>query len=151
MVHGHHGFGNSTIDLIKYEGKRTQWKYVVALFAVKYSADDKGILTIDESSVKKLSKVYFDMHDISVSFSEEDSGHGSMFNVMTVNTTSKPMSEMMDMYHFSKSQRSQVREILDSRSDDRWTELLYGFDGMNTSTAFVKVAKEQVGTVGGQI
>lgn len=142
---------DGTIDLIKYEGRRAQWKYVIALFAVKYSAVDDGILTIDESSVRKLSKVFFDMHDIHVSFSQEESGHGTIFNVITVNTSSKTMSEMMDMYHFNEYQRSQVREILDSKSDDRWTELLYGFNGMNTASAFVRVAKEQIGTVGGQI
>lgn len=56
------------IDLIRYEGKRSQRKYVIALYAVKYSNDSGDVMTINEDSVKKLSKVFFDMHNIQPAF-----------------------------------------------------------------------------------
>lgn len=138
------------LDLVRYTGRRSQWKYVIALYAIKYSKDNEEVFTLDENSVKKLAKVFFDMHEITVSFSQQRTDHGNILNVITVNTEAKTMGYMMNLYHFTRDQRIQARDLLDSRTDEQWTALLYGIDGLNSASSLVKIANEQVGTVGGQ-
>lgn len=144
-------YDNSDIDLIQYTGSRAQWKYVIALYAVKYSSEDGNVMTIDEDMVTKLSKVFFDMHEITASYSQTDSGYGTIWNVLTITTTAKSMAEMMEMYHFSADERAEAAEILGGETDDMWTSILYGFDGANGGYALVEVARGQIGNAGGQL
>lgn len=141
----------NSIDLIQYTGSRSQWKYVIALYAVKYASEDGNVMTIDENMVSKLSKVFFDMHEISANITQQDSGYGTTWNVLTITTTAKSMSEMMQKYNFNADEKAQITEILSSETDDMWTMLLYGIDGTNGGYSLVSIAKDQIGTVGGRL
>lgn len=144
-------YDNNDIDLIQYSGTRAQWKYVIALYAVKYSNEDGNVVTIDDNMVPKLSKVFFDMHTITASYTTKDSGYGTVWKVLTITTTAKTMAEMMDLYQFDKYERSQVADILASETDDMWSKILYGLDGANGGYALVEVAREQLNNMSGQM
>lgn len=141
-------YDDGSVDLIEYSGNRMQWKYVIAIYAVRYSEENGDVMTLDNAMVDRLTKMFFDFHDFDISFSWRDTEH-SRLKVMTVNTTTKTMQEVMDSYKFSESDREMVQELLMQNTNDMWVDLLYNISG-NGGYALVSVARDQIGTFGGQ-
>lgn len=142
-------YDDGSVDLIEYSGNRIQWKYVIAIYAVKYSNENGDVMTLNDKMVGNLEKIFFEFHDFDISFSWRDTEKDSRLKVMTVNTTTKTMAEMMDSYRFSESDREMVQDLLKQNTNEMWVDLLYDISG-NGGYALVSVARDQIGTPGGQ-
>lgn len=92
----------------------TNWTDIVAVFAVKTAgadADATDVVTMDEKRVDLLRKIFWDMNV--VTYSVETVGDGEdTETVLHITITSKTAQEMPDIYHFNKSQRQALTEML---------------------------------------
>lgn len=134
------------------------WREVIAIYSVKYSADPNNvepILYLNESNVKKVKQVFWDMNSISkrtetrkVKTSYTDrSGKVVEFYVdrpvLIVDFKSESKESVMDKYKFTDAQKKQVEELLSSKYDDLWMNLIYGSSSGNI--ALVNTALNEEG------
>lgn len=105
-------------------GRTPSWRDVVAVFACKtaWSADGTDVITLDAKRIDRLSKVFWDMTDISSSIEtikhedtnledEVDDSHTE--TILTVTTTAKTADDMRAEYNFSKQQNEALDLLLE--------------------------------------
>lgn len=148
-------------------GTKTQWKEVLATFAVKVTTDpDKpfDVVTLDAERQQLLRKTFWDMNSIDHRVEErevteivlEKDEDGSQKEVpktttvktLTVSLSHKSADEAGLTYGFTTEQFKLLHQLLDSKYDSTWQSVLYGV--RNGTGDIVEVALAQVGNVGGQ-
>lgn len=67
--------------------------------------------------------------------------------VLIINFETTPLEEIMKIYKFSDKQKEQVYDLLDSKNDDLWRNLIYG--SSNGNIALVNIALAEEGYVHG--
>lgn len=111
----------------------TNWTDIVAVFAVKTAgadADATDVVTMDEERIDLLRTIFWDMN--AVTYSVETTGDGEdSETILHITITSKMATEMPDVYHFNKSQRQALTEML--------------------KPEYVQMLGELVGTYGGEL
>lgn len=147
-------YDNITVSLVRYEGNKMQWKYILALYAVKYSTDGENILSVNKKTEERIKDIFYKVHSISADYVTEENPHAKSkdappdvnpyWTVLVVTTKAKPLSDVMDEMKFTKDQKSQVMNIVSDDTDDLWNEILYGHNG-NGGPALAKIAKGQIG------
>lgn len=143
-----------SVALTRYEGSKTQWKYILALYAVKYSSEGEDILTVDDKTEEKIKEIFYMIHSISANYVTEENPHAQAadappdvnpyWTVLVITTTAKGLSDVMDNMKFTDEQRREVMEIVGSDTEELWNNVLYGHDG-NGGPALAKIAKGQIG------
>ena len=111
----------------------TNWTDVVAVFAVKTAgadADATDVVTIDEERIDLIRTVFWDMNTVSYyvqTIKHEDSTE----TILHITITSKKATDMPDFYHFNKSQREALEEVLKPEYAQMLAELVgtYGRRG----------------------
>ena len=109
----------------------TNWTDVVAVFAVKTAgadADATDVVTIDEERIDLIRTVFWDMNTVSYyvqTIKREDSTE----TILHITITSKKATDMPDFYHFSKSQREALEEVLKPEYAQMLAELVGTYGG----------------------
>ncbi len=136
------------------------WREVIAIYSVKYEGSEvsEPILYLNEDNISKLKKVFWDMNTITSiivneEWESETLSNGNYITTLqpkkvlhiTVNTKSK--DSLMEEYHFTSNQKKQVNELLDSKYNSLWNNLLYG---TINNDVIVNIAIQEVGNVHGE-
>lgn len=107
------------------------WTDVIAVFAVKTAgadADATDVVTIDEERIDLIRQVFWDMNAVSwyvQTIEHEDDTE----TILHITITSKKAEEMPDFYHFSKSQREALTEVLKPEYAQMLAELVGTYGG----------------------
>lgn len=107
------------------------WTDVIAVFAVKTAgadADATDVVTIDEERIDLIRQVFWDMNAVSwyvQTIEHEDDTE----TILHITITSKKATEMPDIYHFSKSQREALTEVLKPEYAQMLAELVGTYGG----------------------
>ena len=154
-------------DELKMSGTRAPWKEVLAVYAVKLTADPSGAqeaVTMDEEKKQQLRSIFWEMNEISYRtdtrtetvVETSDDGNGNL--VETENTVTKTYlyitaghrtaEEMAGQLGFDEAQRERLVELLAEENDSLWAQVIYGIPGGDGGIA--AVALSQVGNVGGE-
>lgn len=120
----------------------SKWEELLAIYASKLSNGQMkyDVITLDESKVKTLKDLFWQMNSITFSVSDK--------KMLTIKISSKSLEEMMNLNNFTKEQRIQVNELLDKKFSSIWTDVIYGKSVGNKD--IVKLAEKQIGNIGGQ-
>ena len=157
----------STYDELEMSGSRAVWPEVLAVYAVKTTADPddpQEVATVDDSKKVILKDIFWQMNEISSRteskteevIAETDDGHGNIVETATTVTRTylyitvghKTAEEMADRFNFTDNQRQQLSELLAEENRRLWSAVLYGI--YSGDDAIVTVALSQVGNAGGQ-
>lgn len=107
------------------------WTDVIAVFAVKTAgadADATDVVTIDEERIDLIRQVFWDMN--AVSWHVQTIHHkDSTETVLHITITSKKAEEMPNFYHFNKSQREALTEVLKPEYAQMLAELVGTYGG----------------------
>lgn len=109
----------------------TNWTDVVAVFAVKTAgadADATDVVTIDEERIDLIRTVFWDMNTVSYyvqTIKREDSTE----IILHITIISKKATDMPDFYHFNKSQREALEEVLKPEYAQMLAELVGTYGG----------------------
>lgn len=107
------------------------WTDIIAVFAVKTAgadADATDVVTIDEERIDLIRQVFWDMNAVSwyvQTIEHEDSTE----TVLHITITSKKATDMPDFYHFNKSQREALEEVLKPEYAQMLAELVGTYGG----------------------
>ena len=107
------------------------WTDIIAVFAVKTAgadADATDVVTIDEERIDLIRKVFWDMNKMSwyvQTIKHEDDTE----TILHITIASKKATEMPDIYHFSKSQREALTEVLKPEYAQMLAELVGTYGG----------------------
>lgn len=110
----------------------SNWSDVIAVFACKTAGgnvDASDVVTIDEERLSLLTKVFWDMNVITYTIEESgnegtEDGKGGTEQILNITIESKGHEEMMDVYHFSKSQKDALKEMIKPEYAQMLTELI---------------------------
>ena len=119
-------------DALIYEGEMSEWKDVIAIYAVKLNLSDDApqeIVTFDEKKAEYLKEIFFDMNELttkteiqSYTIKEtktDDDGNKieveeeRTITYLTIISTPKNAYEMAEIYGFSEKQISTLDELLE--------------------------------------
>lgn len=107
------------------------WTDIIAVFAVKTAgadADATDVVTIDEERIDLIRQVFWDMN--AVSWHVQTIHHkDSTETVLHITITSKKAEEMPNFYHFNKSQREALTEVLKPEYAQMLAELVGTYGG----------------------
>lgn len=107
------------------------WTDIIAVFAVKTAgadADATDVVTIDEERIDLIRQVFRDMN--AVSWHVQTIHHkDSTETVLHITITSKKAEEMPNFYHFNKSQREALTEVLKPEYAQMLAELVGTYGG----------------------
>lgn len=109
----------------------TNWKDIIAVFAVKTAgadADATDVVTIDEERIDLIRTVFWDMNTISY-YVQTIEHKDSTENILHITITSKKATDMPDFYHFTKSQREALEEVLKPEYAQMLAELVGTYGG----------------------
>jgi cell wall-associated NlpC family hydrolase len=154
-------------DEVVMTGSRALWKEVLAVYAVKTSADPLGgqdVAAMDVGKKAILQSIFWGMNVVTHSTAEvtsataavTDDGAGNLVEteetvtktVLYINISGKTADEMSEQFHFNNEQKAQLAELPSGEYDDLWAAVLYGIH--SGSADIVAVAVSQIGNVGGQ-
>ena len=114
----------------------TNWTDIVAVFAVKTAgadADATDVVTMDDQRIGLLRTIFWDMNAVTYyvqTIQHEDSTE----TILHITITSKTAQEMPDVYHFNKSQRQALDEMLKPEYAQMLAELVGTYGGELTLT-----------------
>ena len=156
----------STYDELEMSGSRAVWPEVLAVYAVKTTADPddpQEVATVDDSKKVILKDIFWQMNDLSSRtesktedvITETDDGHGNIVETVTtvtrtylyITVSHKTAEEMAEQFDFTADQRQQLSELLAEENRKLWSSVLYGI--YSGDDAIVTVALSQVGNIGG--
>ena len=107
------------------------WTDVIAVFAVKTAgadADATDVVTIDEERIDLIRQVFRDMNE--VRWHVQTIHHkDSTETILHITITSRKAEEMPDFYHFNKSQREALTEVLKPEYAQMLAELVGTYGG----------------------
>lgn len=107
------------------------WTDIIAVFAVKTAgadADATDVVTIDEERIDLIRQVFWDMNTVRwyvQTIEHEDDTE----TILHITIMSKKATEMPDFYHFSKSQREALTEVLKPEYAQMLAELVGTYGG----------------------
>lgn len=129
------------------QNNRAEWKNVLAIYTAKISNGENNVdvITISQEKVQELKTIFWEMNSISSNIEMGDEGQ----TILHIIVTSKSVEEMMQKYSFNEKQKEQVTELLNEKYAKMWSQVLYGSSVGNSD--IVKIAKQQIGNIGGQI
>lgn len=132
------------------EPSYSNWKEVIAIYAVKYSKENQGIniTTLDELNVSRLKSIYWQMNQITTYFTDEKVNEFETRRVLHLKVQSKSKEEMMNYYKFTEEQKKEVNNLLSNEYETLWQNLIYGSNDGNTK--IVEIARQQIGNKGGE-
>ena len=107
------------------------WTDVIAVFAVKTAgadADATDVVTIDEERIDLIRQVFWDMNEVSW-YVQTIKHRDDTETILHITITSKKATEMPDFYHFSKSQREALTEVLKPEYAQMLAELVGTYGG----------------------
>ena len=107
------------------------WTDVFAVFAVKTAgadADATDVVTIDEERIDLIRQVFWDMNEVSW-YVQTIKHKDDTETILHITITSKKATEMPDFYHFSKSQREALTEVLKPEYAQMLAELVGTYGG----------------------
>lgn len=142
------------------EGKRADWKDVLAVYVAKYSNGDykTEMMSLDDKKIEELKKIFWDMNEVSFtkdSWTEQKviyhlswTEHKTIEHTkLHIKITSKNAQDMASKYMFSEKTREIMNELLKDEFLTMWSSVIYGSHG---NSNIVEVARSQLGNVGGQ-
>lgn len=154
-------------DVLEMSGSRAVWREVLAVYAVKTTADPEGgqeVATMDEEKKELLKEIFWAMNEIShhtetmteTVTTESDDGNGNITTTeetvtrtyLYITVSHKTVDEMADEYGFTTGQREQLAELLAEEYNSLWSSVLYGIGAGDGE--IVTVALSQVGNIGGE-
>ena len=107
------------------------WTDIIAVFAVKTAgadADATDVVTIDEERIDLIRQVFRDMNE--VRWHVQTIHHkDSTETILHITITSRKAEEMPDFYHFNKSQREALTEVLKPEYAQMLAELVGTYGG----------------------
>ena len=109
----------------------TNWTDIIAVFAVKTAgadADATDVVTINEERIDLIRTVFWDMNTISY-YVQTIEHKDSTENILHITITSKKATDMPDFYHFTKSQREALEEVLKPEYAQMLAELVGTYGG----------------------
>lgn len=109
----------------------TNWTDIIAVFAVKTAgadADATDVVTIDEERIDLIRTVFWDMNTVSY-YVQTVEHEDSTETILHITITSKKATDMPDFYHFSKSQREALEEVLKPEYAQMLAELVGTYGG----------------------
>lgn len=116
----------------------TNWTDIVAVFAVKTAgadADATDVVTMDDERIDLLRAIFGDMNAIIWQIEVIPGGEDeSDTTILHITITSKTAEEMPDIYHFNKSQRQALTEMLKPEYAQMLAELVGTYGGELTLT-----------------
>lgn len=116
----------------------TNWTDIVAVFAVKTAgadADATDVVTMDDERIDLLRTIFWDMNAVSWRIEVIPGGEDeSDTTILHITITSKMATEMPDVYHFNKSQRQALTEMLKPEYAQMLAELVGTYGGELTLT-----------------
>lgn len=134
-----------TYDMLEMSGSRTDWKEVLAVFAVKTSTDPENsqeVITMNDSKKGQLRCIFWNMNEISSMTQSKtetiidtaDDGHGNIVETnktvtrtyLYITVSHKTADDMADKYGFNANQRKKLSELLSDENNSLWTAVLYG-------------------------
>ena len=135
------------------ETDRAEWKEVLAIYTAKITKgnNETEVITIDDTKKNEIKKIFWEMHNITFEIKQElnDAPLEKETNtILYITISSKSVDEMMNMYHFTPIQKTQVSDLLDDEFSSIWSSVIYGTPV--GSPDMVQIALSQVGNVGGQ-
>ena len=107
------------------------WMDIIAVFAVKTAgadADATDVVTIDEERIDLIRQVFWDMNAVNwyvQTIEHEDDTE----TILHITITSKKAEEMPNFYHFNKSQREALTEVLKPEYAQMLAELVGTYGG----------------------
>lgn len=107
------------------------WTDIIAVFAVKTAgadADATDVVTIDEERIDLIRQVFWDMNEVSW-YVQTIKHKDDTETILHITITSKKATEMPDFYHFSKSQREALTEVLKPEYAQMLAELVGTYGG----------------------
>lgn len=145
-------------DDYKIISNRAEWKEVLMIYVAKVSEGtmEQEVLTIDDSKVKTLKGIFWDMHSITSKVKEElveevsESGESQKVQkrILYITISSKSAEDMMDEYNFNTDQRKQITELSRDEFSSLWVSPIYG--ASLGSPSMVQIALQEIGNVGGE-
>lgn len=122
------------------------WSEVVAVFACKTAgtdADAADVVTIDEERIDLLAEVFLDMNIITYTIEEiehvgTEEEEGWTERILHITVESKGYEEMMEEYHFSRSQKDALEEMMKPEYAQMLAELV------GTPTGEMALTSEQI-------
>ena len=141
---------------------RASWKDILSIYGVSVSGGEEQteVVTLDDKKIDKLKKIFWDMNTITSRTEEiekdieyiNDDGtirtEKTNRKILYINVTSKSLEEMMKLYEFTLSQRTQIAELQKAQYNSMWSSVIYGTSV--GSTDIVEVALSQLGNKGGE-
>lgn len=109
----------------------TNWTDIIAVFAVKTAgadADATDVVTIDEERIDLIRTVFWDMNTVSY-YVQTIKRKDSTETILHITITSKKATDMPDFYHFNKSQREALEEVLKPEYAQMLAELVGTYGG----------------------
>ncbi len=123
-------------DRLKFDGGvGANWTEVLAVYAVLVATDIDNpmeVATLDDTKIKKLRDVFFDMNVISYSTYEVVTGYDVETDteytetVLSITVTGKTAEEMIEDYGFNNEQAEQLRELLNPEYAELFALLIGG-------------------------
>ena len=130
-------------DVLIYEGEISDWKDVIAAYAVKLnlSTDDpQEVATFDEKKAEQLKNIFFDMNELTtktetqtytVTVTKMDNDGNEIeveeertITFLTMISTPKTAFEMAKIYGFSEKQTAALVELLQQNNEILWEGIL---------------------------
>lgn len=124
----------------------SNWSEVIAVFACKTAGSDvdaADVVTIDDDRLNLLTEVFWDMNIITYTVEEiEHAGteneEGWTERILHITIESKGYEEMMEAYHFSRSQKDALEEMIKPEYAQMLAELV------GTPTGEMALTSEQI-------
>lgn len=135
------------------ETDRAEWKEVLAIYTAKITKgnNETEVITIDDTKKNEIKKIFWEMHNIAFEIKQElndEPLEKETNNILYITISSKSVDEMMNIYHFTPIQKTQVSDLLEDKFSSMWSSVIYGTS--IGSPDMVQIALSQVGNVGGQ-
>lgn len=146
---------NSVYDDYEIESNRAEWKEILSIYAVKVSNGTNAteVLTLNDSKIKTLKEVFWDMNEITSEVKtemrkSEDSDIAESKKILYIKIKKKTIDNMARKYNFGILEKNQLNDLLREEYSQLWSSVIFGTS--LGSPSIVEIALSQVGNVGGQ-
>ena len=152
-----------TYDRLEISNAHPNWPEVLAVYAVKTSANT-DVVTVTDEKVEILKAVFWDMNEISsgtetrsttvVTETADENGNivveesTQSLKFLYISVSHKTAEEMSEEYGFTDEQKKRLGELLSEENSGLWSSVLYGIG--KSDDEIVKIAMTQLGNAGGQ-
>lgn len=106
----------------------SNWREIIAVYSVKYNNSENNsiVFYINEDNISKLKSVFWNTNNIEYKINRECDEELKCKNILHININSRSKDDLMNYYQLNDNQKQQVNELLDSKYDDLWNNLIYG-------------------------